>query len=88
MCTVMADGSTVRQGSDMSDDVADDIKATAASIVADASKLQSLEAAKAHLPADDPLMGGLAAEAERVAGTILRKTKMETALVEKAEGSA
>jgi len=69
-------------------DVADDIKATAASIVADASTLQSLETAKGHLPADDPMMEGLAVEAERVASTILRKTKIERVLVEKAEGAA
>jgi hypothetical protein len=67
-------------------DVADDIKATAASIVSDAADLQALETAKAQLPAEDPVMPALAAEAERVADTILRKTRMERLLVDKVEG--
>jgi hypothetical protein len=66
-------------------DVADDIKATAASIVSDAADLQALETAKAQLPAEDPVMPALAAEAERVADTILRKTRMERLLVDKVE---
>ena len=69
-------------------DVADDIKATAASIVADAADLQAIEAAKAHLPAEDPVMPALAAEAERVAGAILQKTRMERLLVDQVEGGA
>jgi hypothetical protein len=63
-------------------DVTDDIKATAASIAADAVELEALETAKAHLNTGDPGLPALSAEAERVASTILRKTKIERAIVE------
>jgi hypothetical protein len=65
-------------------DVTDDIKSTAASITADAAVLQALETAKAQVDPTDPAAQGLAAEAERLASTILRKTKIERSLVEDA----
>ena len=71
----------------MSDDLENDIQATAKDIAADADALQALEAEKAEIDPSDPRAMDLAARAERLARDIVSKTVAERELVaEAAEG--
>ena len=71
----------------MSDNLENDIQATAEDIAADADALQALEAEKAKVDPADPRAMDLAARAERLARDIVSKTVAERELVaEAAEG--
>ena len=73
----------------MSDDLENDIQATAEDIAADADALQALEAEKAKVDPADPRAMDLAARAEHLARDIVSKTVAERELVaEAAEGPA
>lgn len=64
--------------------VADDIRATADDLAADAHRLEEIEFAKGHLDVDDPRMVELSAESERIARRMVPKTVAERELVDEA----
>ena len=67
---------------------AEDLKATAADVAADAGRLQQMEREKAALDPGDPRLKALAAEAEAIARKLPIKTAVESDLVrELAESS-
>ena len=72
----------------MPDDLENDIHATAEDIVADAAVLQSVEAEKAALDADDPRALDLAKQAEALARRMASKTVAERELVAEASQRA
>jgi hypothetical protein len=66
-------------------DLASDIKVTAADVAADAARVAEIEKTKAGLPANDPRLPELAKESEELAARMALTTKVETALVGKAQ---
>ena len=62
-------------------DTDQDLKATAADVIADAERLKEIEVAKASLDPGDPRMTELAAEAEAIARELPVKTAAESELV-------
>jgi hypothetical protein len=63
---------------------ADDIRATAQDLAADAHRIEEIELAKGHLDVDDPRMTDLSAESERIARRMVPKTVAERELVDEA----
>jgi hypothetical protein len=63
---------------------ADDIRATAEDLAADAQRIEEIELAKGHLDVDDPRMMELSAESERIARRMVPKTVAERELVDEA----
>jgi hypothetical protein len=63
---------------------ADDIRATAEDLAADARRLEEIELAKGRLDVDDPRMRTLSAESERIARQMVPKTIAERELVDEA----
>lgn len=58
----------------MATDTGDDLRATSEDVVADAERLREIEKRKQSLPADDPALIELSAEAERIARGLVPKT--------------
>jgi hypothetical protein len=58
-------------------DAINDLRATADDLVADADRLREIEERKGDLPADDPAMLELSAEAERLSKGIAAKATAE-----------
>jgi hypothetical protein len=67
----------------------DDLRATSEDVVADAERLRRIEERKQALPADDPELIELSAEAERIARGLVPKTVVQRELATEsvAEGS-
>jgi hypothetical protein len=65
---------------------ADDIRATAEDVAADAHRIEEIERAKGRLAVDDPRMAALSAESERIARRMVPKTVAERELVDEAAG--
>jgi hypothetical protein len=63
----------------------DDIRATTASIAADADRLARIEAEKARLDPDDPRLKDLSDEAVDVSEELLGKAHAEEELVEESQ---
>jgi hypothetical protein len=62
-------------------DTEQDLKATAADVIADAERLKAIEVAKGTLEPDDPRLTELAAEAEAIARDLPVKTAAQSELV-------
>lgn len=60
----------------------DDLRTTAQSIAADAERLRQVEEAKTELAVDDPQLGDLTEQAERIVDEISAKGALQSALVE------
>jgi hypothetical protein len=58
----------------------EDLSATAESLRDDAQRVAEIEDAKQQLDIDDPRLDALSHEAERVAGDLQRKSRLERAL--------
>lgn len=59
---------------------ADDVRATADQLMADAEALQAIEAAKVALPDDDPRVVALSEEAARLTESMSRTAKVQLAV--------
>jgi hypothetical protein len=59
----------------------DDVRATADSLVADADRLDEVEATKAELDVDDPRLPGLAEEATRLTEKMAAKARIQERLI-------
>jgi hypothetical protein len=68
-------------------DAADDLKATAADLAADAERLRQVEREKVSLDPTDPRLKDLAAEAEAIAEDLPIKAAAQRELVEELSGS-
>jgi hypothetical protein len=66
----------------------DDVRATAASIAADADRLKRIEEAKTELPVADPTVADLTAEAEQLIDEMAAKAGAQSALVDEAVSGA
>ena len=64
------------------DERRDDFTATSESLEADAERLLKIENRKQGLDAADPLVDALSIEAERLAGQIQQKSRIERALAD------
>jgi hypothetical protein len=62
-------------------DAADDLKATASDLAADAERLKQVEREKVSLEATDPRLKDLAAEAEAIAQELPIKAAAQTELI-------
>jgi hypothetical protein len=62
-------------------DAADDLKATAADLAADAERLKQVEREKVSLEPTDPRLKELAAEAEAIAQELPIKAAVQTELI-------
>ena len=60
----------------------EDLTATSESLKHDARKLFEIESEKEHLDADDPRLDTLSRSAERLAGDIQHKSRVERALAD------
>lgn len=69
----------------MNSDDESDLRATSESIADDASRLAAIEAKKATLSIDDPLLVPLSAEAEEVVRDIVPKVAAESDIVEQVD---
>ena len=69
------------------DKLADDLHATSESIVADAKKIEEIEAQKEELDPDDPRVLLLSARSEKIARGMLPKTAIESELAKDAARS-
>ena len=63
-----------------------DLRATTEDLAADAARVKEIERRKGDLPADHPLTMELSEESEALTARMAEKAKVETALVEKAQG--
>jgi len=72
--------------SDRPTDLDDDMRATADDLAADAAQIHDIESEKAELPADDPKAAALAGQTEALIEQMNEKAKVQTALIEKAQG--
>ena len=68
----------------MTEDERDDLRATAASIVEDAERLQAIETRKLELEPEESETHQLAVEADRLAGEIAHMARLEKRLVDRA----
>ena len=64
--------------------LADDLHATSEALVADAKRVQEIEAQKEHLDPDDPRVRLLSARSEKVVRSMLPKAIIESALAKEA----
>jgi hypothetical protein len=64
--------------------LADDLHATSEAIVADAKRIEDIEAQKEHLDPDDPQVHLLSARSEKLMRSMLPKAVMETELAKRA----
>jgi polyhydroxyalkanoate synthesis regulator phasin len=69
-------------------DINDDLKATADDLAADAARVAEIERQKAALEADHPMTAKLAEETEVLIDEMAEKAKIQSALIEKAQGTA
>jgi hypothetical protein len=60
----------------------DDLRTTAQSIAADAERLKQVEEAKTELAGDDPKLGDLTEQAERIINEVNSKGALQSALAE------
>jgi len=67
-------------------DAADDLKATATDLAADAERLKQVEQEKVSLDPSDPRLKELAAEAEAIARELPNKAAAQSELVEELAG--
>lgn len=67
-------------------DAAEDLKATATDLAADAERLKQVEQEKASLDPTDPRLKELAAEAEAIARDLPTKAAAQSELVEELSG--
>jgi len=65
----------------------DDLRSTADAIAGDSDRLKQIERAKTELPADDPTLADLAAEAAHLIDEMATKAGVQSALVEEAGSS-
>ena len=65
-------------------ELADDLHATSESIVADAKRVEEIEAQKEHLDPDDPRVHLLSARSEKIVRGMLPKAAIETELAKEA----
>ena len=63
----------------------DDVRATADSLVADADRLDDVEATKAQLDVQDPRLPALAAEATRLTREMAIKARIEERLIRESQ---
>ena len=68
-------------------DAADDLRATAADLAADAERLKQVEREKVSLDPSDPRLKDLAAEAETIARELPTKAAAQSELVQELTGS-
>ena len=66
----------------------EDLRATADDIAADAERVHEIEIEKTELPADHPRTAALAEETESLIEEMARKARIQTSLIDAAQGEA